>query len=89
MPEEQSLVARRAYERSLSEFAKWNSLRVIGNSTIGKAAIIVPVLGYLLLFNHEVVNFLKLHSTLCNDCTIPWRLNFLGLRGIEWVKSWS
>lgn len=79
MTEEQSQPdqrARVAYERSLSEFSKWNTLRVIGNSTIGKAAIVVPVLGYLLLFNHEVVNFLKLHSTLCNECAISWRLIF-------------
>ena len=76
MTKGQPTIARREYESSLSEFAKWNVLRVIGNSTLGKAAIVVPVLGYLLLFNHEVVDFLKLHSTLCNECTISWRLNF-------------
>jgi hypothetical protein len=62
--------------KSLSEFSKWNNLRIIGNSAIGKAAIAVPVLGYLLLFNHEIVEYLKLHSTLCADCTISWRLHF-------------
>jgi hypothetical protein len=77
--EKQSPAAGRArvdYESSPNEFAKWNSLGIIGNSTIGKAAIIVPVVGYLLLFNHEVVSFLRLHSEFCKDCTVSWRLNF-------------
>ena len=78
MATEQSKIAatvREAYENSISEFSKWSILRIIGNSTMGKAAIIVPVLGYLLLFNHEVVDFLKLHSSICRDCAVPWRLN--------------
>ena len=79
MTERKSQVAGRArvdYEQSASEFAKWNNLRIIGSSAIGKAAIFMPILGYLLLFNQGVVDFLKLHPKFCEDCTIPWRLNF-------------
>jgi hypothetical protein len=54
---------------------RWNDLRRIGNSPIARASIAVPVLGYLILFNSEVIKFLNLHGSVCQDCTVPWRLH--------------
>lgn len=54
---------------------RWNDLRRIGNSPIARASIAVPVLGYLILFNFKVIEFLKLHASACQDCAVPWRLH--------------
>jgi hypothetical protein len=62
--------------RSLNYQARWNNLRTIGNSPIARASIAVPILGYVLLFNADVVDYLHLHTSFCRDCSVPWRLNF-------------
>lgn len=38
----------------------WERLRFISNSTAAKATILVPVIGYLIIFNEKVVEFLNL-----------------------------
>jgi hypothetical protein len=38
----------------------WVRLRFISNSTAAKATILVPLIGYLILFNEKVVEFLNL-----------------------------
>lgn len=53
---------------------RWNDLRRIGNSSIARASVAVPVLGYLILFHSDLINYLKLHSSFCNDCTVSWRI---------------
>jgi hypothetical protein len=65
----------------ISEFAKWNNLRVIGGSSLGKAAIAFPVLGYLILFNDQAISYLKIHSTFCLDCSVSPRLYSLYIGG--------
>lgn len=47
---------------SLDHQSRWSVLRRLGNSTIAKATIAVPLVGYLLLFNGEIVKFLSLHT---------------------------
>jgi hypothetical protein len=54
--------------------ARWNNLRDIGNSYVAKASIAVPILGYLILFDSDLIESLKLHSSFCRDCSVSWRL---------------
>jgi hypothetical protein len=65
----------------ISEWSKWNMLRVIGGSALGKAAIAFPVLGYLILFNDYAVTYLKIHSSFCLDCSVSPRLYALYIGG--------
>lgn len=65
----------------ISEWSKWNMLRVIGGSALGKAAIAFPVLGYLILFNDYAVAYLKIHSSFCLDCGVSPRLYALYVGG--------
>lgn len=62
---------------------EWNRLRAIGNSPAAKSAIIVPVLGYFVLFNDEIVRWLRLHAGICGEqgCDVTWRLAFLYFGG--------
>jgi len=65
----------------ISEWSKWNMLRVIGGSTLGKAAIAFPVLGYLILFNDYAFAYLRIHSSFCLDCSVSPRLYALYIGG--------
>jgi hypothetical protein len=38
----------------------WVGLRFVSNSTAAKATILVPIIGYLIIFNDKVVEFLNL-----------------------------
>ena len=38
----------------------WDKLRSVSNSTAAKATILVPVIGYLIIFNEKIVEF-ELH----------------------------
>jgi hypothetical protein len=38
----------------------WDKLRSVSNSTAAKATILVPVIGYLIIFNEKIVEFLNL-----------------------------
>ena len=62
---------------SLSEHSRWNNLRTIGNSSIAKASIIVPVLGYIILFHDKLIDYLNLHLSFCAGCSVSWRLLFI------------
>ncbi|ODR92894.1 hypothetical protein [Sinorhizobium alkalisoli] len=65
----------------LDHQARWSVLRRLGNSTVAKATIAVPLIGYLLLFNGEIVKFLSLHTDFCQpaDCGPSLRLLLLYL----------
>jgi hypothetical protein len=65
----------------ISEWSKWNMLRVIGGSALGKAAIAFPILGYLILFNQYAFDYLKIHSSFCLDCNVSPRLYALYIGG--------
>jgi hypothetical protein len=57
--------------------ARWNNLRNIGNSPIARASIALPILGYLIVFHRDLIDYLKIHSSFCDGCTVSWRLHFL------------
>jgi hypothetical protein len=45
----------------------WDKLRIIGNSRLIKLTIIVPLIGYLILFNHHVVSALRLANNYLSE----------------------
>lgn len=55
----------------LDHRSRWSVLRGLGNSTVAKATIAVPLIGYLLLFNGEIVKFLSLHTDFCRTSCGP------------------
>ena len=52
-------------------------MRPIGPSPIARASVAMPVLGYLILFHKDLLDYLKLHSSFCQDCDVSWRLYML------------
>lgn len=65
----------------LDHRSRWSVLRRLGNSPVAKATIAVPLVGYLLLFNAEIVRFLSLHTDFCQpeNCSPSLRLVLLYL----------
>jgi hypothetical protein len=73
---QRSLVA--SYERRLfGKEPRWSDLRRIGNSSVARASVVMPVVGYMIIFNNEIIEFLKIHSNICRGCPISWRLYML------------
>jgi hypothetical protein len=62
-------------DNTIEYSARWNNLRDMGNSYVAKASIAVPILGYLILFQSDLIEFLKMHVSVCKDCSVPWRLH--------------
>lgn len=61
---------------------RWGRLRSLGNSPAAKVSIAIPLVGYFIIFNNEIVDFLRLHSSVCADhCAVSWRLIFLYFGG--------
>ncbi|WP_105404040.1 hypothetical protein [Neorhizobium sp. T7_12] len=65
----------------LDHKTRWSVLRGLGNSPVAKATIAVPLVGYLLLFNAEIVKYLNLHADFCKPagCSSSLRLFLLYL----------
>ncbi len=65
----------------LDHRSRWSVLRRLGNSPVAKATIAVPLVGYLLLFNAEIVRLLSLHTDFCQpgNCSPALRLLLLYL----------
>ncbi len=64
-------------DKTLPSPPNLSDLREIGNLWVVKATILLPVIGYLILFNAEIIRYLKLSSEITgttNDATISWRL---------------
>jgi hypothetical protein len=59
--------------------SRWNRLRVIGNSTVARSTIAIPIIGYFIIFNSYVVDYLQLHTAFCQGsaCGVSWRLYLL------------
>ncbi|MGM4958111.1 hypothetical protein [Bradyrhizobium sp. 604_D8_N2_3] len=59
----------------------WARLRFVSNSSAAKATILIPLIGYLVLFNQTVVSFLNLIKELNGspDAGVSYRLIFLYL----------
>lgn len=65
----------------LDHQSRWSVLRGLGNSPVAKATIAVPLVGYLLIFNGEIVKFLSIHTDFCHPsrCVPSLRLLLLYL----------
>jgi hypothetical protein len=88
-----SMALRSLWSRLCAWFrleSRWNRLRLFGNSTVARATIAVPVLGYFLLFNERVLGYLRLHTAFCAGvgCEVSWRLYFIYF-GCCWVAVGS
>jgi hypothetical protein len=51
----------------LDHQSRWDELRTIGNSRLVKLTIIVPLIGYMILFNDQLVKYLELSSPYFRD----------------------
>jgi hypothetical protein len=63
----------------IADESRWNRLRLFGNSIVVRSTMAVPVLGYLILFNAYLFDYLRLHSAFCRGagCDVSWRLYFI------------
>lgn len=57
----------------------WISLRKIGNSSVAKATIFMPIIGYFVIFNEEIVKYLHLIGDLSGTKASPGDLNLTRL----------
>lgn len=64
-------------QSTLGYKSRWNKLRAVGNSPVARASIAVPILGYLIIFHRDLIDYLRIHSNFCDGCTVSWRLHFL------------
>jgi hypothetical protein len=55
----------------------WHRLRTLGNSTAAKLTILIPLVGYLVLLNDKVVNYLELSERIFGQATTAGSLNKL------------
>jgi hypothetical protein len=64
---------------ALDRQSTWSKLRLLGNSHIAQATLVVPLLGYFLLFNENIFEYLRLHVNFCAKpaCAVSWRLQLL------------
>ena len=64
---------------ALNASSRWAKLRLLGNSHLAQATILVPFLGYFLIFNAHIFDYLKIHTNFCSgtSCAISWRLYFI------------
>src|SRR5258708_26382115 len=46
------------------KFVNWSRLRSIGNSSLAKSSIVIPIIGYLILFNEKLQDYLRISSDL-------------------------
>lgn len=44
------------------KFANWTTLRTIGNSWAVKATVLIPLIGYFIIFNENIIKYLNLAS---------------------------
>lgn len=61
----------------LDHKSRWSVLRGLGNSPVARATTAVPLVGYLLLFNREIVEVLSLHVDFCQPATCGPSLRLL------------
>lgn len=72
----------------LHEFSRWRSLRSLGNSSAARYSIAVPLIGYFVLFNQQIVDWLHLDANLCaTGCTASWRLRCLYFGGCAFAVA--
>ncbi len=70
-------------EFTSNSWPKWEVLRRFGNSYLVRASVIMPLLGYFILFNDEIVRFIRLDILLGVDART--RLDGTQLMNIRFV----
>lgn len=60
------------------QWPTWKELRTIGNSGAVRAAILVPVIGYLIILNSNIAYYLQLHGIEPAHGSMTW-----------WDRLWS
>jgi hypothetical protein len=53
---------------------KWSDLRAIGNSNASKLTVLFPIVGYLIIFNDDLVQHLNLWRPIFGETAPPYRL---------------
>src|SRR4051795_8010366 len=63
----------------LDTHSHWTRLRLLGNSRLAKATSIIPIVGSVLLFNYEFLEFITYTRVSDSpDGLVPfWRIHFL------------
>jgi hypothetical protein len=63
----------------LSARPLWSRLRGVSNSSVAKATVLIPLIGYLVLFNGQVIQYLNLVRELGGQegATVSYRLIFI------------
>jgi hypothetical protein len=72
--------AKNSLKRLLLKSYEWSSIRILGNSRIVKFTILVPIIGYLLLFNEYLLQYFKLSPEIFKAKTET--------SGIGWLTLW-
>ena len=69
----------RSTHRLKGGFTAWTGIRSLGNSAFARLSIYVPIVGYFLIFNDNIISYLRLHSEFCqnNGCEAGWRIYFI------------
>jgi len=64
----------------------WTTLRAVGNSSVVKATILVPFVGYAIIFNDKLIEYLQVSNQISGGSSgvVSWRLviSYLGLSSI-------
>lgn len=65
--------------KKIDRQTKWSKLRSFGNSHIAQATLLVPVLGYFLLFNEYLLDYVRFHTNFCSvpSCSTSWRIRLV------------
>lgn len=66
-----------AFKLIKPEWEAWDRLRGFGSSRLVQATIVMPILGYVILFNDELAAYFRLLVDSESAPDIPWRLYFL------------
>ena len=66
-----------AFKLIKPEWEAWDRLRGFGSSRLVQATIVMPIIGYVILFNNDLAAYFKLFFDSESAPDIPWRLYFL------------
>jgi hypothetical protein len=55
----------------------WSNLRAVGNNPTTKMTVFIPLVGYMIIFNANVLPYLRLASEIFGNAPHFWRLYFI------------
>lgn len=64
------VIATQKVLRRLATHMPWTRLREIGNLGVVRATPLIPIIGYLILFNHQAAEYFKLASTISENAKL-------------------